>query len=136
MGTFRLYNEKEKKLVKVLRWPGIEPGSTAWKAAMLTTIPPTQAHIAFVPIYIFIPSLNCYLIWDLIFFSPTKIFFDRKLSSKKKPVMNIVIDKNKTPLFRRLNWVIIEIGLNSRMRGKRKSVGRRHEESKGTCCLE
>nr|XP_031292654.1 collagen alpha-1(I) chain-like [Camelus dromedarius] len=24
-----------------LRWPGIEPGSTAWKAAMLTTIPPT-----------------------------------------------------------------------------------------------
>ena len=28
----------------VLRWPGIEPGSTAWKAAMLTTIPPTP-HI-------------------------------------------------------------------------------------------
>ena len=26
----------------VLRWPGIEPGSTAWKAAMLTTIPPTH----------------------------------------------------------------------------------------------
>ncbi len=26
---------------KHLRWPGIEPGSTAWKAAMLTTIPPT-----------------------------------------------------------------------------------------------
>lgn len=25
-----------------VRWPGIEPGSTAWKAAMLTTIPPTQ----------------------------------------------------------------------------------------------
>lgn len=24
-----------------LRWPGIEPGSTAWKAAMLTTIPPS-----------------------------------------------------------------------------------------------
>jgi hypothetical protein len=24
-----------------LRWPGIEPGSTAWKAAMLTIIPPT-----------------------------------------------------------------------------------------------
>ena len=23
-----------------LHWPGIEPGSTAWKAAMLTTIPP------------------------------------------------------------------------------------------------
>lgn len=27
--------------VGTLRWPGIEPGSTAWKAAMLTTIPPT-----------------------------------------------------------------------------------------------
>ena len=26
---------------KMLRRPGIETGSTAWKAAMLTTIPPT-----------------------------------------------------------------------------------------------
>ena len=26
---------------KSLRWPGVEPGSTAWKAAMLTAIPPT-----------------------------------------------------------------------------------------------
>ena len=26
----------------LLRWPGIEPGSTAWKAAMFTTIPPTH----------------------------------------------------------------------------------------------
>ena len=26
---------------KLLRRPRIEPGSTAWKAAMLTTIPPT-----------------------------------------------------------------------------------------------
>ena len=26
---------------KSLRWPGIEPGSTAWKAAMLTIIPPS-----------------------------------------------------------------------------------------------
>ena len=25
----------------LLRWPGVEPGSTAWKAAMLTAIPPT-----------------------------------------------------------------------------------------------
>ena len=31
---------KIKRGKKVLRWPGIEPGSTAWKAAMLTTIPP------------------------------------------------------------------------------------------------
>ena len=26
-----------------MRRPGIEPGSTAWKAAMLTTIPPTHS---------------------------------------------------------------------------------------------
>ena len=25
-----------------MRWPGIEPGSTAWKAAMLTFTPPTR----------------------------------------------------------------------------------------------
>lgn len=25
-----------------MRQPGIEPGSTAWKAAVLTTIPPTR----------------------------------------------------------------------------------------------
>ena len=30
-----------KLVEKDLRRPGIEPGSTAWKAAMLTTIPPT-----------------------------------------------------------------------------------------------
>ena len=29
-------------MILVMRWPGIEPGSTAWKAAMLTTIPPTH----------------------------------------------------------------------------------------------
>ena len=27
-----------------VRWPGIEPGSTAWKAAMLTIIPPTLTY--------------------------------------------------------------------------------------------
>ena len=31
--------------IKDLRWPGIEPGSTAWKAAMLTTIPPTLIYL-------------------------------------------------------------------------------------------
>ena len=31
-----------KRRTKILRRPGIEPGSTAWKAAMLTIIPPTQ----------------------------------------------------------------------------------------------
>ena len=29
---------------KNMRRPGIEPGSTAWKAAMLTIIPPTLAY--------------------------------------------------------------------------------------------
>ena len=29
------------QLNNFLRRPGIEPGSTAWKAAMLTTIPPS-----------------------------------------------------------------------------------------------
>ena len=39
-GAKKWDKEKAKK-EKYLRWPGIEPGSTAWKAAMLTTIPPT-----------------------------------------------------------------------------------------------
>ena len=29
---------------KTMRRPGIEPGSTAWKAAMLTIIPPTPTY--------------------------------------------------------------------------------------------
>ena len=33
------FSQSNKK--RLLRRPGIEPGSTAWKAAMLTTIPPT-----------------------------------------------------------------------------------------------
>ena len=28
-----------------MRWPGVEPGSTAWKAAMLTVTPPTRARM-------------------------------------------------------------------------------------------
>ena len=34
----RYKKEKEKK--KTVHWPGVEPGSTAWKAAMLTVTPP------------------------------------------------------------------------------------------------
>ncbi len=30
-----------------MRWPGIEPGSTAWKAAMLATIPPKPDSVIF-----------------------------------------------------------------------------------------
>ena len=36
-----MFNEKWQNEEKNLRRPGIEPGSTAWKAAMLTIIPPT-----------------------------------------------------------------------------------------------
>ena len=39
MDSYVDFEEEKKK--KKLRRPGIEPGSTAWKAAMLTTIPPT-----------------------------------------------------------------------------------------------
>ena len=38
--TDLLEPEAEKRIL-AMRQPGIEPGSTAWKAAMLTTIPPT-----------------------------------------------------------------------------------------------
>ena len=36
----------ESKLVQKqnVRWPGIEPGSTAWKAAMLAFTPPTLTY--------------------------------------------------------------------------------------------
>ncbi len=27
----------------IVRWPGVEPGSAAWKATMLTVTPPTLA---------------------------------------------------------------------------------------------
>ena len=36
-----MFSKKLQEQAKILRWPGIEPGSTAWKAAMLTIIPPT-----------------------------------------------------------------------------------------------
>ena len=44
--TDLLEPEAEKRIL-AMRQPGIEPGSTAWKAAMLTTIPPTHVLHAF-----------------------------------------------------------------------------------------
>ena len=41
--TDLLKPEGEKRIF-AMRQPGIEPGSTAWKAAMLTTIPPTLGY--------------------------------------------------------------------------------------------
>ena len=38
--------KKKKKKKKNLRGPGIEPGSTAWKAAMLTITPATLLWIS------------------------------------------------------------------------------------------
>ena len=37
----KVHFKKKNKQEQKVRRPGIEPGSTAWKAAMLTTIPPT-----------------------------------------------------------------------------------------------
>ena len=42
---------RKKKKVK-MRQPGIEPGSTAWKAAMLTTIPLTLDNFKLLNIFI------------------------------------------------------------------------------------
>ena len=36
----RKNNNKKKK--GTVRWPGVEPGSAAWKATMLTVTPPTR----------------------------------------------------------------------------------------------
>ena len=52
---------KKKATEKYMRRPGIEPGSTAWKAAMLTIIPPTLAYQS--AYWIFKPSgisTNCH----------------------------------------------------------------------------
>ena len=46
LATFCPLSEQESKKgrpQKSMHRPGIEPGSTAWKVAMLTTIPPTPA---------------------------------------------------------------------------------------------
>ena len=43
--TDLLEPEAEKRIL-AMRQPGIEPGSTAWKAAMLTTIPLTLTSAA------------------------------------------------------------------------------------------
>ena len=36
--------EKKKKKKRTVRWPGVEPGSAAWKATMLTVTPPTLVN--------------------------------------------------------------------------------------------
>ena len=46
--------KQKQKTCHALRWPGIEPGSTAWKAAMLTTIPPSHGN-----------SMNICHVWGL-----------------------------------------------------------------------
>ena len=44
-GKKRKKNKKEKVGGKKMRWPGVEPGSIAWKATMLTVTPPTLACV-------------------------------------------------------------------------------------------
>ena len=48
--------EEEEK--KILRWPGVEPGSTAWKATMLTVTPPTLAYL-FLKIIHYLSPCKC-----------------------------------------------------------------------------
>ena len=38
----RYFDKKMSNVEKKLRRPGIEPGTIAWKATMLTTTPPTH----------------------------------------------------------------------------------------------
>ena len=44
-GKWILYCLSHQGSSNKLRWPGVKPRSTAWKAAMLTTIPPTPRHL-------------------------------------------------------------------------------------------
>lgn len=39
----KVVKNQENKIKNDVRRPGVEPGSTAWKATMLTVTPPTQA---------------------------------------------------------------------------------------------
>ena len=43
VGSIAFFKKTRPNSIKILilRWPGIEPGSTAWKATMLTSIPPS-----------------------------------------------------------------------------------------------
>ena len=45
-----LFASEVKMVSQVMRQPGIEPGSTAWKAAMLTTIPPSLGELMNTPL--------------------------------------------------------------------------------------
>ena len=47
-------------LKMLLRWPGVEPGSTAWKEAMLTAIPPTL-DINSINFQELMVKLNCWM---------------------------------------------------------------------------
>ena len=59
----KLPEDSSERTRKILRRPGIEPGSTAWKAAMLTIIPPTLFASSYpVPIPISTIKLN----WNAI----------------------------------------------------------------------
>ena len=48
MDSQLILSKKNKKIEKTrsknVRQPGVEPGSTAWKAAMLTVIPLTPSY--------------------------------------------------------------------------------------------
>ena len=66
-GTTRALHEGKK-----LRRPGIEPGSTAWKAAMLTIIPPTPSCLLCQQNqrYHFLMGHSCQKLWAQPGFEP------------------------------------------------------------------
>ena len=59
-----------------LRWPGVEPGSTAWKAAMLTVIPPS--HLCLIE---YLPAFLIYCV-RMLGFKNDGNMFHRKISWK------------------------------------------------------
>ena len=65
--AFKFSKKKDKKL----RQPGIEPGSTAWKAAMLTIIPLTPCYTSDLKLsksLLFAQSLGSQMYFSFLFF--------------------------------------------------------------------
>ena len=66
-----------------MRWPGIEPGSNAWKASMLTITPPTLIirspkifYILYDPDKTHLISFGVEKIWNFLIFICIKFSFE------------------------------------------------------------
>ena len=90
-----------------MRWPGIEPGSTAWKAAMLTTIPPSPDGISQFVTYhtgspcVCYPMENSDMLILLFFFLVSLLTICRCLRKKKNQFewLCFVFSGKHSPLF-------------------------------------